>query len=555
MNRRSENTREEQLRLREKILGLGETSFRKSYYPELRIRLLELERFRFILDQVNVGIMIIDPKTKSIVDLNEETCRLLNKQQKELRGMRLSECLDRTSVLHPEMPDIGDGVAIIRELPSPDGESITLEITMHHVIFGGEEYRIAIIRDITRQRAAEEAIIRTKEMFESVIRISAVQDAGEEEILSATLSEVAKLTESTHAYCAILSPDESFFKISSSSDDIPAMARLSPTGRGGPWEEVIKRKVPLIGGRCGGICLPIFEGDKVVAVITLRGKPRLYDEFDLQVATYLGEALWQIILRYRAEENLRQLNEELERRVMERTRELANLNSELEAFTYSVSHDLRAPLRSINGFSLAILEDYGDELSDEAVEYLGRIRSASERMGTLIDDLLHLSRISRAELHRKEFSLSDLAHEVMNEIREQEPREHATVTIEDGMVVSADRGLMRSVLWNLLSNAWKFTSRKDSPEISFYSQKDGEKTTYIISDNGEGFDMAYVKHLFLPFSRLHTTDEFPGTGIGLATTARIISKHEGTIHAEGIPGQGATFYFTLGSKERAGVLQ
>ncbi len=555
MKRRSEKTREEQLQLREKILGLGETSFRKSYYPELRIRLLELERFRFILDQVSVGIMIIDPRTHSIIDLNEETCRLLNKQQKELRGMHLADCLDQGSILHPEMTEINDGVAIIRDLPSADGESTTLEITMHHAIFGGEEYRIAIIRDITRQRAAEQAIIRTKDMFESVIRISAVRDAGEEQILSAALREAAALTESTHAYCAILSPDETFFTISSSSDDIPALPKLSPADRGGPWEEVIKRREALIGGRCGGICLPISEGDRVVAVITLRGKLVPYDEFDLRVATYLGEALWQIVLRYRAEENLRHLNEELEQRVMERTRELANLNSELEAFTYSVSHDLRAPLRSINGFSLAIWEDFADDLPEDARLYLERIRSASDRMGTLIDDLLLLSRISRAELRRQTFSLTDLAHEVIEEIMEQEPRENAHVEIEDGMVVSADRGLMRSVLSNLFSNAWKFTGKKEKTEILFKSQKNNDSTTYCISDNGAGFDMAYKKRLFLPFSRLHTTDEFPGTGIGLATIARIISKHEGSIHAEGIPGQGATFYFTLGSKERTGVLQ
>jgi len=555
MKRRSDKTREEQLQLREKILGLGETSFRKSYYPELRIRLLELERFRFILDQVSVGIMIIDPRTRSIIDLNEETCRLLNKQQKELRGMHLADCLDQGSILHPEISEIDDGVAIKRDLPSADGESTTLEITMHHAIFGGEEYRIAIIRDITRQRAAERAIIRTKDMFESVIRISAVQDAGEEEILSAALREAAALTESTHAYCAILSPDETFFTISSSSDDSPDMARLSPADRGGPWEEVIKRREPLIGGRCGGICLPISEGDRVVAVITLRGKPLPYDEFDLRVATYLGEALWQIVLRYRAEENLRQLNEELEQRVMERTRELANVNSELEAFTYSVSHDLRAPLRSINGFSLAIWEDFADDLPEDARLYLERIRSASDRMGTLIDDLLLLSRISRAELRRQTFSLTDLAHEVIEEIMEQEPRENAHVEIEEGMVVSADRGLMRSVLSNLFSNAWKFTGKKEKTEILFRSQKNGDHTIYCISDNGAGFDMAYKKRLFLPFSRLHTTDEFPGTGIGLATIARIISKHEGSIHAEGIPGQGATFYFTLDSKERTGVLQ
>ncbi|MDG6250615.1 ATP-binding protein, partial [Methanocalculus sp.] len=203
----------------------------------------------------------------------------------------------------------------------------------------------------------------------------------------------------------------------------------------------------------------------------------------------------------------------------------------------------------------AIQEDFEDALPEDARLYLERIRSASDRMGTLIDDLLLLSRISRAELHRQKFSLSELAHEVVEEIMEQEPRENVKVEIEDGMVVSADRGLMRIVLSNLFSNAWKFTGKKEKTEIIFSSEKRGDLTTYCISDNGDGFDMAYEKRLFLPFSRLHTTDEFPGTGIGLATTARIISKHEGTIHAEGIPGQGATFYFTLGSKERAGVLQ
>lgn len=549
MKRRSEKTLEEQLLLREKILGLGETSFRKSYYPELRIRLLELERFRFILDQISVGIMIIDPRTESIVDLNEETCRILNRQQKELRGMHLSGSPEKRSVLNARILDIDDGEAFFEELSSADGEAVTLEVTMHHATFGGEEYRIAIIRDITRQRAAEKAVVRTKDMFESVIRISSLQDTGEDTILRAALGELAALTESSDAFCAILSPDERFFIISSSSEDILSMARLSPAGKNGPWEEVIRRREPIFGGRCGGLCLPVSEGDRVVAVITLRGKPLPYNELDLRVATYLGEALWQIILRRRAEERLVQLNEELEERVLDRTRRLARLNSELEAFTYSVSHDLRAPLRSINGFSLALEEDYGDGLSGDALEYLGRIRSASEKMGTLIDDLLLLSRISRAELRRQEFSLSDLAHEVIEEIMEQEPRENAMIGIQEGIIVSADRGLVRSVLWNLFSNAWKFTGKKERTEIHLGSYEDGEKTIYTISDNGDGFDMAYEKRLFVPFSRLHTTEEFPGTGIGLATAARIIQKHHGEIHANGKPGEGATFYFTLGTKE------
>ena len=550
MKRRSEGSFDEHLMLREKILGFGETSFRKSHYPELRVRLLELERFRFILDQINVGILILDTKNDTIIDLNEETCRLLGKTRMELIDMRLSEISSHASELYDAMKGTDSEVAIIEEISPTTGAPSSIEIAIYQVTFGGEDYRIVNIRDITEQRAAEQALIRTKDLFEAIIRINHMQEASEGSILSTALRGAVSLTESKRGCCGVISPDKRFFTIYSSQNGDQVRYAISPVGKNGPWETVIRENRPIQQDSGHRLDIPITGGDKVVAIITLQGKERGYNELDQQQITYLGDALWQVILRRRAEDGLLQLNKELEGRVERRTLELAVANRELEAFTYSVSHDLRTPLRSVDVFSLALLEDYGETLPDDAQEYLRRIRLASQRMGDLIDDLLLLSRITRTELKREDFSLSKLAMEVMNEIEKSDPGREISVTIEEGMIVSADRRMVKIALENLFGNAWKFTRKREKGEISFRSINDGIKTTYVISDNGAGFDMTYAKKLFIPFSRLHTVEEFPGTGVGLATVSRIIQKHGGTIRAEGVPGEGATFYFTMGSKGR-----
>jgi light-regulated signal transduction histidine kinase (bacteriophytochrome) len=225
--------------------------------------------------------------------------------------------------------------------------------------------------------------------------------------------------------------------------------------------------------------------------------------------------------------------------------ELAALNQEMEAFSYSVSHDLRGPLRSMDGFSLALLEDYGDKLDDEAKDSLQRIRAASQRMGRLIDELLGLSRVTRVELTRKPANLSELAREIADSLDQEQPTRAVQWVIEEAMTVHADRALLQIAMQNLLQNAWKFTGKTDRPVIRVGAiERDGKKE-YFVADNGVGFDMAYADRLFGAFQRLHHESEFAGTGIGLAIVQRIFRRHGGTIWAQAQPGLGATFFFQL----------
>ena len=225
--------------------------------------------------------------------------------------------------------------------------------------------------------------------------------------------------------------------------------------------------------------------------------------------------------------------------------ELERKNKELEAFSYSISHDLRAPLRSINGFSKILLEDYAGKLDEKGHGYLHRVCEAAKRMGELIDDLLELSRVGRAELRRGYVDVSALVRTVAAELQKASPDRPVQVLVADRVGADADRSLLQVVLENLLGNAWKFTAAVPEPVIEFgVSQRDGVLTCFV-RDNGAGFDMAYVERLFTPFQRLHSEAEFPGTGIGLATIRRIVERHGGKVWAEGAVGRGATFFWTL----------
>jgi light-regulated signal transduction histidine kinase (bacteriophytochrome) len=252
--------------------------------------------------------------------------------------------------------------------------------------------------------------------------------------------------------------------------------------------------------------------------------------------------------RVRAEREVQRLNDQLNQLVDERTVELASANKELEAFAYTVSHDLRAPLRTMDGFSQALIEDYSQTLDDTANDYLQRIRRAAKRMASLIDELLDLSRVTRLEMDRVSVNLSLMAEEVVKDLRESDPERPVEILIEDGMRNTCDRRLLRAALQNLLSNAWKFTSSKDEPIIEFGSLDVDGETVYYVKDNGAGFKMEFAEKLFKPFQRLHRADEFEGSGIGLATVERAISRHGGRIWAEGETGKGATFYFTFRKK-------
>lgn len=270
---------------------------------------------------------------------------------------------------------------------------------------------------------------------------------------------------------------------------------------------------------------------------------RIYPGVD-GISVYLQD----ISDRKLAEQQIQALNQDLERRVANRTAQLEAANKELEAFSYSVSHDLRAPLRSIDGFSLSLLERYGEQLDEKGKHYLQRVRAGCQRMGELIDSLLYLARMTRMQMQCQTVNLSAIVEAIATELTHSQPERHVTFTIAPQVLARGDLNLLKIVLENLINNAWKFTLNKANACIEFgvLSESDSE-TTCFVRDNGAGFDMTYVEKLFAAFQRLHTTNEFPGNGIGLATVQRIIHRHGGHIWAEGIVEQGAKFYFTLPS--------
>lgn len=399
-----------------------------------------------------------------------------------------------------------------------DGEEFPIEASISKIESDGQKLYTVILRDISERKRADKALKEQTRILD--VAPVLIQDLNDRIIFWNTGSEQMYGWKT----------EEALDKVTHN---------LLKTEFPRPLEEIKARL--LSRGHWEGELVHTTQDDRRLVIASQwvlhrdeQGKPKAL----LQVNNDVTE-------RKQAEREIRRLNEELEQRVADRTAQLETVNKELEAFSYSVSHDLRAPLRHINGFSQALIEDYGEKLDAGAKSYLKEVRGASQEMAQLIDDVLQLARVTRTEMKREEVDLTTVARKVIADLEKTNGQRKVAVKIEEGLSTRGDKRLLRVALVNLLGNAWKFTSRRNAAEVYFGSvEKNGEQV-YVVRDNGAGFDMAYANKLFGAFQRLHTGGEFEGTGIGLATVQRIIGRHGGRVWAEGEVNKGATFYFTL----------
>ncbi len=405
-----------------------------------------------------------------------------------------------------------------------DGSEIPVEVTLSPLKIERELFVISIIRDITARKQSEQAQREAQAKYQELVNNLRVG--------------VYRHTSASGCFMEVNPAIVAMFEAESAEQ--LKMYPIVDLRREEGCRQVLVYNVGQLG----------FVDNEEIQLVTLKRR-----EFSASVTAamkkdsagniYYDGIIEDISERKETERRIQQLNTALRERAMV----LESVNHELEAFSYSVSHDLRAPLRAVDGFSRILLDEYADQLDDTGRDRLKRVRAAAQRMATLIDDMLKLSRITRSELKREDIDLSALANEVVEELRKQEPSRTVQCTIQAGMAAWGDARLLRIVLDNLLGNAWKFTSKRSDAHIEFGIQRQDDEAVYFVRDNGAGFDMAYAEKLFGAFQRLHETSEFPGTGIGLATAQRVIHKHGGRIWAEGEVEQGATFYFTVEARE------
>lgn len=408
-----------------------------------------------------------------------------------------------------------------------DGSEFPVEASISRVAVLGHRYYTVIMRDITERERAEAELRRNEASLANAQKLAKL-GSWELDLQTNRLYWSKQIFE-------IFGIEESAFGASYEAflervhpADRPAFERAQQAALAGDARLDVEHRILLPDG----------------AIKVVHELGNLVHDAEGNPVQLLGTVL-DITERKAAQDRINQLNASLEQRVIERTAQLEAANQELQAFSYSVSHDLRAPLRGIDGWSLALLEDCGAQLDDRGREYLDRVRSETQRMGRLIDDLLGLSRVTQTDMRTGSVDLSAIALELVAELKERDPARQVDCLVAPGIMVQGDAGLLRAALTNLLENAWKFTGRRELARIEFGRIEQNSEPVCFVRDNGVGFDPAYARKLFAPFQRMHKASEFPGTGIGLATVSRIVARHGGRIWAEAAVDRGATFYFTL----------
>lgn len=488
-----------------------------------------MESYKMLFSHNPEPMWIHDPASGRFVEVNEAAIRAYGYSREEFLAMNLANIVDTSASADSAIHRTGNRV----QHRWKSGEIRQVCETSAAISFLGRTLQLTLANDNTEKYLAEEELRRSERKFRDVLNNS--------------IDTLYEINADTGAYNYV-SPSASRLLFVSPEEllqhGLPVLfARVYKEDR-----ELLQQHLnKLMQAECNEQHTPSVEYRIISPFGTecwVRETSTVVHDQQTGTRVVVG-TIRDITARRRNEEAIQRLNEELEQRVHERTTQLEAMNSELEAFSYSVSHDLRAPLRSIGGFSKILMEDYRSQLDERGNDYLRRIQAAGRRMGMLIDALLNLSHVTRSGITRVTVDLSSMATAIIEDLRTAQPQRAVKFTTQPGITVSADIGLVRVMLENLLGNAWKFTAQQSDAHIELFTTTENNRVVYGIRDNGVGFDMEYAGKLFTPFQRLHSTAQFEGTGIGLATVQRIINRHGGQIWATGAVDCGATFYFTL----------